>query len=32
MNSPTAVKALGIDYAFKPSSTGPFKVRIRERQ
>ena len=26
MNSPTAVKALGIDYAFKPSSTGPFKV------
>ncbi len=26
MNSPTAVKALGADYAFKPVSTGPFKV------
>ncbi len=26
MNSPTAVKALGPDYAFKPSSTGPFKI------
>ncbi|MCC6719990.1 MAG: ABC transporter substrate-binding protein [Acetobacteraceae bacterium] len=26
MNSPTAVKALGADYAFKPVSTGPFKI------
>ena len=26
MNSPTAVKALGPDYAFKPSSTGPYKI------
>lgn len=26
MNSPTAVKALGEDYRFKPVSTGPFKV------
>ncbi len=26
MNSPTAVKALGADYIFKPVSTGPFKV------
>ena len=26
MNSPTAVKALGPDYAFKPVSTGPFKI------
>lgn len=26
MNSPAAVKALGADYAFKPVSTGPFKV------
>lgn len=26
MNSPTAVRALGADYAFKPASTGPFKV------
>lgn len=26
MNSPTAVKAIGTDYIFKPVSTGPFKV------
>jgi peptide/nickel transport system substrate-binding protein len=26
MNSPTAVAALGADYGFKPSATGPFKV------
>ena len=26
MNSPTAVKALGLDYAFKPSATGPYKL------
>lgn len=26
MNSPTAVKALGPDYVFKPVSTGPFKI------
>jgi peptide/nickel transport system substrate-binding protein len=26
MNSPTAVRALGLDYGFKPASTGPFKV------
>ena len=26
MNSPAAVKALGADYAFKPSATGPFKL------
>jgi len=26
MNSPAAVKALGPDYAFRPVSTGPFKV------
>jgi len=26
MNSPTAVKALGVDYAFKPSGTGPYKL------
>jgi ABC-type transport system substrate-binding protein len=26
MNSPTAVKALGPDYIFKPVSTGPYKV------
>ena len=26
MNSPTAVKAMGPDYIFKPVSTGPFKI------
>ena len=26
MNSPAAVKALGVDYAFKPVSTGPFRI------
>jgi len=26
MSSPTAIKALGVDYAFKPAGTGPFKV------
>lgn len=26
MNSPTAIKALGVDYAFKPSATGPYKL------
>lgn len=26
MNSPAAVKALGADYAFRPVSTGPFKI------
>ena len=26
MNSPAAVRALGLDYAFRPASTGPFKV------
>ena len=26
INSPSAVKALGVDYRFRPSGTGPFKV------